>query len=159
MENKLEVLRRKVDKLINCIPQDKQRYYTVHLYGVSHFAAMLAIRRGLDPEIASVCGMLHDIGPVICGNYEDHAARGSLEARKILQSIGMFSDPEIDLITTAIAWHNDKGVVNLPYDELLKDADVLHHCLYDTSMTVAAKEQNRYDHLLIELGCGFCIVS
>jgi uncharacterized protein len=96
--------------------------------------------------------MLHDISPVIFDDYEDHARRGSVEARKILQSMNLFSGAEIELVATAIAWHNDKGQVNLPYDELLKDADVLHHCLYDSSKPIAEKEQIRYDNLLIELG-------
>jgi len=34
---------------------------------------------------------------------------------------------EIDIIITAISRHNDKNTVHKPYDELLKDADVMSH--------------------------------
>jgi uncharacterized protein len=152
MENRLEILRKKVDELVNQVQQDKQRYFFVHLYGVSHFAAILAIRRGLDPELASACGMLHDIYAVISGSYDNHAINGSIEARKILELMNLFTKNEIDIITTAISRHSDKEEVRLPYDEVLKDADVLHHCLYNPSFPVKQHEQSRYNNLLIELG-------
>ena len=37
-------------------------------------------------------------------------------------------------------------------DELLKDADVIHHTLNDSSKAVKEKEQARYDALCEELG-------
>ena len=152
MENRLEIIRRKVDELVNLVQPDRQRYYFVHLYGVSHFGALLAIRRGLDPELASVCGMLHDIYAVMFGSYDNHAVNGSIEAKKILESTELFFDDEIDIITTAISQHSCKDKKHLPYDEVLKDADVLHHCLYNPSFSVAEHEQSRYTDLLIELG-------
>ena len=152
MENRLEILRRRVDELIHKFQQEKQRNIIVHLYGVSHFAALLAVRRGLDPEIASICGMLHDISTVITGSIEAHALKGSHEARKILLSIGLFTDSEIEIISTAISRHSDKNTVHLPYDEVLKDADVLHHCFYNPSYPVADHEVERYNNLLVELG-------
>ena len=33
------------------------------------------------------------------------------------------------------------------YDEVLKDADVIHHCFHDPSKPVKAKEQERYEKL------------
>ncbi|MEN6314585.1 MAG: HD domain-containing protein [Clostridiaceae bacterium] len=152
MENRLEILRRKVDELVDLVQRDKQRYFFVHLYGVSHFGAILAIRRGLDPELASACGMLHDIYAVISGSYDNHAIIGSIEAKKILESINLFTNSEIDIITTAISRHSDKDKKHLPYDEILKDADVLHHCLYNPSFPVKEYEQSRYSNILIELG-------
>jgi HD superfamily phosphodiesterase len=152
MENRLEILRNKVDELINSFQLEKQRYFHVHLYGVSHFGALLAMRRGLDPEIASTCGMLHDIYAVISGSYTNHAINGSIEARKILESMNLYTDGEIDIISTAISRHSDKENKHLPYDEVLKDADVLHHCFYNPTFPVEEHEKNRYSELLIELG-------
>jgi uncharacterized protein len=152
MENRLEILRRRVDNLVNLLEPDKQRYFFVHLYGVSHFAAVLAIRRGLDPEIASTCGMLHDIYAVIAGSYDNHAINGSNEAKKILESIDLFTDSEIRIIATTISRHSEKDKKHLPYDEVLKDADVLHHCFYNPSYPVENHELSRYNNLLIELG-------
>ncbi len=152
MENRLEKLRRKVDDLVNLLPPDKRRYFFVHLYGVSHFAAVLAVRRGLEPEIASACGMLHDIFAVITGSYDNHAIYGSIEAKKVLESIGLYTDYEIELITTAISRHSEKDKKHLPYDEILKDADVLHHSFYNPSCPVESHEVSRYNNLLNELG-------
>jgi len=41
------------------------------------------------------------------------------------------------IITKAISRHSDKKVTNKPYDELLKDADVMSHCLYNHNFTVS----------------------
>ena len=41
---------------------------------------------------------------------------------------------------------------DLRMDELLKDADVIHHTLNDSSKAVKEKEQARYDALCKELG-------
>ena len=152
MENRLEILRNKVDELISLGRKDKQRYYYVHLYAVSHFGAVLAVKRGLDPELASICGMLHDIYQVTTGIMDDHANKGSIVAKKILESINLFTNGEIEIITTAISRHSDKHKKQLPYDELLKDADVLHHCFYNSSFPINEHEQSRYNDLLTELG-------
>lgn len=37
-------------------------------------------------------------------------------------------------------------------DELLKDADVIDHCLKDSSKAVKEKEQARFDKLCAEFG-------
>lgn len=152
MENRLEVLRGKVDELVNALPKNKRRYFFVHLYGVSHFCALLAIRRGLDPEIASVCGMLHDIYAVTAGSYDHHAVKGAQQARQILASMNLFAEEEVETIAVAISRHSDKEAVHQPYDEVLKDADVLHHCLYNPSFSIKEQEKARYNNLLNELG-------
>ncbi len=152
MENRLEVLRNKVDELINAVQEDKRRYFFVHLYGVSHFCALLAVRRGLDPELASTCGMLHDVYAVVSGSYDDHAVKGAKQAQRILEPMNLFEEKEIEIITVAISRHSDKDLVHQPYDEILKDADVLHHCLYNSSFSIKEYEKGRYNNLLIEFG-------
>ena len=37
-------------------------------------------------------------------------------------------------------------------DEVLKDADVIHHCMNDLSKPVKEKEQTRFDKLCAEFG-------
>ena len=37
-------------------------------------------------------------------------------------------------------------------DEVLKDADVIHHCMNDLSKSIKEKEQVRYDILCAEFG-------
>ena len=153
MNNRLEVLREKIDEIINNIEQSKRRYFFVHLYGVSHFGALLAIKRNADAEIASACGMLHDIYAVMTGSYENHGPRGAEEAEKILRAVGLFSNNEIEIITAAISHHNDKDKRHQIYDEILKDADVLHHCLYNPGFSIQEHEKERYNRILSELDC------
>ena len=93
--------------------------------------------RNLDVELATTCGMLHDIFYLTGGSSENHAAQGAEQAEIILKAMSVYSNEEIKTITTAISRHSDKSAINESYDELLKDADVLDHCLYNADFPVA----------------------
>jgi len=154
MRNRLELLRLDIDKLIMSKQPGSSRYFIMHLYGVSRFCSLLALRRNLDVDLAATCGILHDIYQITHGTIEKHAVKGAIEAEKILRAIGLYSDEEIFIITEAISTHSKKRIVHeSPYAELLKDADVLDHCLYNPDYPVIEKEQVRYENLLKELGC------
>lgn len=75
--------------------------------------------------------MLHDIATHETGDPKDHARRGSARARELLEETGSFSVEEVSAISDAIAVHSDKESIHGPMDELLKDADVLQHFLYN----------------------------
>ncbi|MCL2772166.1 MAG: HD domain-containing protein [Oscillospiraceae bacterium] len=160
MENRLEILRKEIDRLIMEkhrrlmeTQSEEIRYFICHIYGVSHFCTLLALRRGLNVEIATTCGMLHDIYQVTDGIIENHAAKGAEKTEIILKALNLYNDEEISIITAAISRHSSKDIVNEPYDELLKDADVMHHCLYNTDFPVSEKEIVRYKNLLAEFEC------
>ncbi len=51
---------------------DKRNSAIVHLYGVSLVATMIAKKRGLDPEIASMAVMLHDLYAYKTGSYDSN---------------------------------------------------------------------------------------
>ena len=152
MENRLELLRRKIDKIVMGGDPDHVRTYISHMYGVARFCTLLALKRNLDTELATTCGMLHDIFYMSGGTTDDHAAKGAVQAEKILRDMKLYSDDEIKIITTAIARHSDKKAFHGPYDELLKDADVMDHCLYNAAFPVEEKEKERYSGLLTEFG-------
>jgi len=97
--------------------------------------------------------MLHDIYQVTDGIIENHAVKGAEKAETILKTLNLYSDEEIAIITSAISRHSDKTAVHEPYDELLKDADVMSHCLYNTDFPVSENEIVRYKNILAELGC------
>ena len=60
--SRLKELRKFVDAELNRMENaDKRTSAIAHLYGVSLAAAMIAKKRGLDPEIASMAAMLHDL--------------------------------------------------------------------------------------------------
>ena len=73
------------------------------------------------------------------GSYDDHAHKGAALAREILGELGLTDEAETDTICSAIYHHDDKLVVDGPMDEVLKDADVIHHCKNDLSKAVKDK--------------------
>ena len=123
-----------------------------HLYGVSMAAQLLAQKRGEDAELAGIAGLMHDLYAYESGSYEDHAHKGADLARQILDKLGITSPEEADIICSAIYHHDDKGSVDSPMDEILKDADAMHHIYSDLSKEVKEKEAARYDKLKGELG-------
>jgi flagellin-specific chaperone FliS len=70
--------------------------------------------------------------------------------------MNLYDDEEIQIITNAISRHCDKDIIQEPYDEVLKDGDVMSHCLYNTDFQVKAWEIERYKSILTELGCAEC---
>ena len=75
------------------------------------------------------------------------------ELRKYVDAeLNKMEDAETDMICSAIYHHDDKLVTDGPMDEVLKDADVIDHCLKDPSKPVKEKEQVRYDKLCAEFG-------
>ena len=153
MNNRLETLRNEVDRLIREYQPGKSQYFYSHIYGVSDFCTLLALRRGLNAELAAACGMLHDISQVTTGSSLNHAAIGAEQARDILKALGMYGEDETEEIAVAISRHSDKKSVHGPLDEVLKDADVLSHCLHNTAVPVKEKERLRFESLRSELGC------
>ena len=151
--SKLKELREYVDNELNrMVDAGKRTSAVAHLYGVSLAATMIAKKRGLDPEIASMAAMLHDLHAYRTGSYDDHAHKGAELARKILSELKLTDEAETDMICSAIYHHDDKLVVDAPMDEVLKDADVIHHCMNDLSKPVKEKEQTRFDKLCAEFG-------
>jgi uncharacterized protein len=153
--DRLESVRQIVDQILSRQPDDEERRCGfVHLYGVSGTCTLLAVNRGLDPQVCSVIGMLHDIATYKTGDPTDHAQRSADEAEAILFDIGMFSRDEINRICDAIARHSDKDSTDGPLAELIKDADVLQHYLYNPDV-VPEKDphwKQRLDKVFSELG-------
>ena len=151
--SRLKDLRKYINKELMKMPDEDDRISAVnHLYGVSLAATMLAKKRGLDPELAAMAAMLHDMHAYKTGSYDDHAHKGADLAREILTELELTNPEETDLICSAIYHHDDKYSVDGPMDELLKDADVIHHTLNDTAKPIKEKEQARYDRIMEEFG-------
>lgn len=156
MENRLEILRNEIDKLIYEKQPGKIRFYIDHLYSVARYCSLLALKRNLSQEIAMSSGMLHDIANVNGGlpqAVDNHALKGAEQADVLLRTLNLYNDEDIKIITTAISRHDDKQAIHDPYDEILKDADVLSHCFYNPDFPVSEWEIERYNDLLDELGC------
>ena len=150
---RLKELRHHVDSELRALADpDVRQSACVHLYGVSLAAAMLAEKRKVNAELACMAAMLHDLHAYKSGSYEDHARKGAALAREILERLALTSPAETDAICAAICRHDDKAVVDAPLDEVLKDADVIHHCMNDLSKKVKDREKARYAALRKEFG-------
>jgi len=146
--NRLERLRQHVDGVLNGVADaESRRCAFVHLYGVSLTAAFLAESRGLDAELAAAAGMLHDLASYESSDPVDHAPRSAERAAGILRAVGGFSEAEITMVQSGIAHHSDKAHVHGAFEELLKDADVLQHHLYNPQMDTHPADRDRQRRL------------
>lgn len=151
--NRLEIIRSIVDEIIREQPdKEESRCGFVHLYGVACICSLLAIKRNLNSELCSIAGMLHDISSYKTGSYDDHARLSAYEAKKIIVEVGGFTKEELVIVCEMISNHSDKHTINDIYSELLKDADVLQHYLYNTSFEIKEHERKRLTRVIEELG-------
>lgn len=151
--SRLKELRKYVDQELNQMKDvDERNAAFVHLYGVSLAATMIAMKRGLDPELSAMAAMLHDLYAYQTGSYDDHAHKGAELAENILRELKLTDEAETAVICSAIYHHADKLVADSPMDEVLKDADVISHCMHDISKPVKEKEQARFEKLCGEFG-------
>lgn len=146
--NRVEKLRFHIDEILfNINDNEERRCAYVHLYGVAQYAALLALKRGEDAELATMAGMLHDIYTYAKSDSKEHAHKGAILARKILSGLDITTSDETDKICNAIYNHSDKKTIHSDFDELLKDADVMQHILYNTSFDIYENEVVRYEKL------------
>jgi len=149
--DRIEQVQKAVDEiLLNMKDAEERRCAYVHIYGVAQACALLAKKRSENAELAVIAGLLHDIHACAHGDWADHARKGSEMARSILNALGIFDEAEKDLICTAIYHHSDKATVNGSFDELLKDADVLQHGLYNPLSGIRSREEERFSALMAE---------
>lgn len=151
--SRLKELRSYIHKeLLKMENKEKMISAVAHLYGVSLAATMIAKKRGQDAELASMAAMLHDLYAYKTGSYEDHAHQGAALARGILTQLHLTNEEETEIICSAIYHHDDKLLIDQSMDEILKDADVIHHCMNDLSKPIKDKEKERFARLCEEFG-------
>lgn len=151
--DRVDAVRQKIDEtLLQQSDMGDYRPGLVHLYGVAAACTLLALHRGLDPQLASLMGLLHDLYAYQYGRAGNHAERGAMEAGQLLWAVGGFSSDEIGIITQAISHHSEKAGAHGPYDELLKDADILQHYLYNLAVPLTPAKEQRLNRTLRQLG-------
>lgn len=93
---------------------------------VEHVLKLCKVRR-LDPSLAEMAAMLHDVGRWISSEETGgHGKRGARLATRLLEPYEL--SPElVGTITRAIKNHTKKDRVDDDYSELIKDADALAH--------------------------------
>lgn len=151
--NRVEKLRESIDTILSEITDNSERRCAyVHLYGVAQSCALIALKRGENVELAVMAGMLHDIYSYAKMDTKDHAHKGAVLAREILISLDITNKEETNLICEAIYSHSDKGIIHSNFTEVLIDADVMQHCLYNPSFEIAHHERARFGKLKSEFG-------
>ncbi len=149
--SRIKEVQKYVFRILKGIEDNSKRSKAVsHLSGVSLAAVMIAKKRGEDSELAAICGLLHDLYAYKNDSYEDHAHKGAEYARKILDELALTTKEETDIICSAIWHHDSKAQTDSPMDEILKDADVIHHSLADPTKDVKDHEKERYARLCEE---------
>jgi len=151
--NRIEILREYIDEiLLNMTDSEERRCAYLHLYGVSQFCTLIALKRKENAELATMAGMLHDIYSYAKMDAKDHAHKGAILAKQILISLSITNEDETKLICDAIYNHSEKEVLHSDFSEVLIDADVLQHCLYNPMFEIRSYEKNRYEKLKLEFG-------
>lgn len=151
MENRIERLRKYIDEiLLDMKDTQERRCGYLHLYGVSQTCAIIALKRNQDVELATMVGMLHDLHSYKAMNTENHAEYGAVLSRQILEKLSLTTENETNLICSAIRNHSSKATTHSAFDEVLKDADVLQHYLYNPLFPVMEHEKCRLQNLLTE---------
>lgn len=153
--DRIEKVREVVDDiLLKMTKDDARRHAYIHLYGVAQACALLALKRNENVELAVIAGMLHDIYTYANLDSKDHAHKGADLARGILDSLLLFNDNEKNLICNAIYNHSNKSGIHNWLDEILKDADVMQHVLYNPLLDIKPIEQPRFTAMKKEFSIG-----
>ena len=151
--SRVKDLQKYVHKILKGMDDNRKRAAAVaHLHGVSLAAVMIAKKRGENAELAAMAGLLHDLYAYKSGSYDDHAHKGAELARTVPDELSITSAEETDIICSAIWHHDSKAQTDGVMDEILKDADVIHHSLGDPTKEVKEKELERYEKLSAEFG-------
>jgi hypothetical protein len=157
---RVAVIRTIIDGLIERMTPEKnnditelKRFEIIRSYGTSAFTSFLALKRGLNPELAAIIGLLLDIGRIVHQANDDlKSTIGALEAERILRKTGRFSEAEISTICGAIRSQNSIGLKENPYEELLKDSALIESYLRNFDSNLNGDQQNRLTALLGEFG-------
>ena len=153
--NRTEKLRGHIDSVLLAMTDEEERRCAyLHLYSVSILAAMIAMKRGENAELAAMSGMLHDFYTYAKTDMQDHAHKGAAFSKDVLSRLDITSPYETEIICNAIYNHSDKGIFGSSFDEVLKDADVLQHCLYNVTVLPMPHEAERFEKLKKEFGLG-----
>lgn len=98
---------------------------SIHMASSARCAWLLAMERGVDPELAACAAAVHDFGRILTGKQKGHAEAGYEPVKGFLRETGKFTEEEIEIIATAVKNHSLKTETGSPIEEIVKDADVI----------------------------------
>ncbi|MBN1659428.1 MAG: HD domain-containing protein [Anaerolineae bacterium] len=95
----------------------------LHTDRVRRHALILAPAEGVDPFLAELAALLHDVGRSQPGPESEHGARSEAMARPFLAGLSL-PDVEREAVLHAVRWHNSRRA-DSPLLCILRDADML----------------------------------
>lgn len=131
----------------------------MHMYSSLQLAKLLALRRGIDMEVAAIAAALHDIAVIVTKKRENHAEKADKYVRDVIERYNngpwtehpKITKEEEDMIVNAIIKHSDKETYSDDsFVEFLKDIDSLDRYLHGVKTEGAYLE--RCTRVLNELG-------
>ncbi|MGD2039897.1 MAG: HD domain-containing protein [Anaerolineae bacterium] len=95
----------------------------LHTDRVRRNIRLLAAAEGIDPVLAEIAALLHDVGRTLPGPESEHGARSAAMAEPLLAGLPL-SEDERRAVLYAVSWHNSKRD-DTPLLRILRDADML----------------------------------
>ncbi|WP_054028892.1 CHAP domain-containing protein [Bacillus sp. FJAT-28004] len=151
-ENRMESIRFFVQELISSMNNEVEKQEaSIHLFGVSSLASLLAMRRGQDSELASIAGLLHRFYEYKTGICEFSGLNSAESVRPFIRDLDLFTNEEQNTILRAIFYHEDRSSIQGPFEEILKDAYVLQLYLHKPDIYFDQDGKSRLEYVLKEL--------
>lgn len=149
---RLHSVRVLVQELVAAIDSELQRQEAcVSLNGVASFASMLAKKRGQNQELAAIIGLLHNYYFYRTGISLFPGPNSAESVRPLIRDMNIFTKEEQITILKAIFYHDDRGKVHGPYEEIVKDAYVLQMYFQNTKRCLSLQDASRLRNVLHEL--------
>ncbi|HCX65167.1 MAG TPA: metal-dependent phosphohydrolase [Eubacteriaceae bacterium] len=122
----------------------------IHMSSSATLGKILAKKRGVNSEMASIACCLHDYGRIVSGVQDNHAEAGYEPVKSFLEETALFTEDEIETIALAAKNHSSKNVVGTPIEEIVKDADVFDCWQYQIPMN-RPEQKIRLEKVIKEL--------
>ncbi|EGO65475.1 metal dependent phosphohydrolase [Acetonema longum DSM 6540] len=113
----------------------------IHSISCAKIGQILALKRGVDAELAAIACSVHDYGRIITGKQRGHAAAAYAPLKHFLAETGRFTADEIERLAQAAKNHSSKTEIGTPLEEIVKDADVLD--CYQYGLPLEREEQRQ----------------
>jgi uncharacterized protein len=135
------------------------RWNIMHMYSSSQLAKLLAIHRGMEPELAGIAAALHDLGVVMTKKHRGHAEAAppyiydflGKYNRELGTKLTKVTEEEMEAVVKAVVQHSEKELnSNDPVVELLRDVDSLDAYLHGVEIEGGRLE--RCKKVMKELG-------
>lgn len=151
--NRLDSVRHAVQEMIQSMSCEiRKQDACIQLNGVSATAAMLAMKRYLNQELAAIAGLLHNYYFYKTGIDHFPGPNSAEAVRPLLRDMRIFAKDEQLTLLRAIFYQGDRGETQGPYEELIKDACILQAHLHAPERRVPREDDAiRLNHVLQEL--------